>query len=413
MSDIHAQVPFKTSNIRVRIMLQTRSARAGAKDLPIILVLAICGFGSAMGLRALDPIVPRLSAILAVSPEAAALTASAFALAYGFGQLGAGPLADLLGRRRVLMLALVGVVLGSLACAAATSWSVLLAARIATGLFAAAVVPSSLALLGQKFGPVDRGPAIARFMTAVITGQLLGAIMMGWIAPLYGTATGFALLALAPLVGLAILARSAAPELHSRSEGALREHVREIAARSYLPRLALFGFMEGVLVFGGLPYVASTMKASFGAGPTEAGLAIAAFAMGGIAFAFMARVAAERLAALQVPAGAIVAAASLAALPSAGTLASSLAAMFLLGIGFYAMHNALQTAASAAYPSARATAMSVFIFAFFAGQGLGPLGFGAVSQIVSGASASFVTFGFGLLGVSLVSLPVLRKAMAT
>jgi predicted MFS family arabinose efflux permease len=47
-----------------------------------------------------------------------------------------------------------------------------------------------------------------------------------------------------------------------------------------------------------------------------------------------------------------------------------------LGLGFYMIHNAIQTRATELAPQARASAMSLHAFAFFGGQSLGPIIYG-------------------------------------
>jgi predicted MFS family arabinose efflux permease len=43
----------------------------------------------------------------------------------------------------------------------------------------------------------------------------------------------------------------------------------------------------------------------------------------------------------------------------------------LLGLGFYQLHNTLQTLATQMAPAARGTALSLFAFCFFLGQAVG------------------------------------------
>jgi predicted MFS family arabinose efflux permease len=47
--------------------------------------------------------------------------------------------------------------------------------------------------------------------------------------------------------------------------------------------------------------------------------------------------------------------------------------MIIFGMGYYTMHGTLQTRATELNPQARATAVSLFAFIFFLGQGIGPV----------------------------------------
>ena len=76
--------------------------------------------------------------------------------------LSAGALADRIGARRAFGAGVAGFVLASAACGLAPGLGVLVAARLVQGAAAAAMMPSSMALIGQAFGdPVRRARAVA------------------------------------------------------------------------------------------------------------------------------------------------------------------------------------------------------------------------------------------------------------
>ena len=52
--------------------------------------------------------------------------------------------------------------------------------------------------------------------------------------------------------------------------------------------------------------------------------------------------------------------------------------MLLAGGSYYMLHNSLQTEATEIAPTARGSAVALFACGFFAGQGLGPVLFGAL-----------------------------------
>jgi EmrB/QacA subfamily drug resistance transporter len=71
-----------------------------------------------------------------------------------------GSLGDVLGRRRVFAVGVGGFGLASLACALAPSIGALIGLRALQGVFAALLVPSSLAIITQTYAGVERGAAI-------------------------------------------------------------------------------------------------------------------------------------------------------------------------------------------------------------------------------------------------------------
>jgi EmrB/QacA subfamily drug resistance transporter len=105
----------------------------------------------------------------------------AYALALAALLLGAGSLADRLGRRRIYLAGLIIFALASLTCGLAPSSPVLIAARALQGAGAAAMLAMTLALLSTTYGGADRGTAFgvwgATSAAAAATGPLLGGLL--------------------------------------------------------------------------------------------------------------------------------------------------------------------------------------------------------------------------------------------
>ncbi|HSK61036.1 MAG TPA: MFS transporter, partial [Actinomycetospora sp.] len=83
------------------------------------------------------PALPALTADLATSPSVAQLSLTSCLLGLALGQLVAGPLSDVLGRRRPMLLGAAGFAVASTLCAVAPSVEVLVALRLAQGLLGA------------------------------------------------------------------------------------------------------------------------------------------------------------------------------------------------------------------------------------------------------------------------------------
>lgn len=137
------------------------------------------------------PALPLLAGDLHAAMPAVQLTMSLLLLAFGVGQLLAGPLSDRFGRRPVLLAGLALHLGASLACAAAPHIEALIAARAAQGLGLAAAVVCARAMVRDLYEPAEG----AHVMTLALSGlgvlalgsPLLGgwlAATVGWRAPL-------------------------------------------------------------------------------------------------------------------------------------------------------------------------------------------------------------------------------------
>src|SRR3954453_737129 len=86
---------------------------------------------------------------------------NAYAIVFAALLVPAGRTADRLGRKRSFVAGLVMFTLASALCAAAPSIELLVAARVLQALGAAALFPTSLALLLPEFAPAQRRTAVS------------------------------------------------------------------------------------------------------------------------------------------------------------------------------------------------------------------------------------------------------------
>jgi DHA2 family multidrug resistance protein-like MFS transporter len=106
---------------------------------------------------------------------------TAYLLVLAAALLPAGMLGDRLGRKRMLLGALVLFGAASVACAYAQNAEQLIAARAALGLGAAVVMPLSGAVLTVLFEPGERARAMSIWVTASALGIPLGPLLGGWL----------------------------------------------------------------------------------------------------------------------------------------------------------------------------------------------------------------------------------------
>jgi MFS transporter, DHA2 family, multidrug resistance protein len=85
------------------------------------------------------------------------------------------------GRRRVFLAAVVGFTIASALCGMALSLGQIVAARLLQGLFGAALVPLSQAVL-LDINPKEKvGQAMAIWGAGIMVGPILGPVLGGWL----------------------------------------------------------------------------------------------------------------------------------------------------------------------------------------------------------------------------------------
>lgn len=110
-----------------------------------------------------------------------------YVLAFGSMLLLGGRVSDLIGRRRALLIGLVGFTLASIGGGLAVSAEMLIAARAVQGVFGALVTPSALALLSVTFPEgSDRVRAFGVFGTIMGAGSGIGVLLGGAITDSWG-----------------------------------------------------------------------------------------------------------------------------------------------------------------------------------------------------------------------------------
>ncbi|GAA0595614.1 MFS transporter [Craurococcus roseus] len=371
----------------------------------LILLLGLSCFAGALASRVTDPFVVSMSEEFRAQPESVALLASAFAVPFALVQPVLGPVGDALGKRRVIRAALCLLAVFTLLAPFAPDLASLAVLRGLSGAAAGGVMPLSLATVGDAVPMRERQVALSRLIVFAIAGQVGGGALAGVLAPFLGWRGVLGLcgaVALAAVALMVFVPPPGPPEPRRRFEpvGALRRYrmlLKLPAARVlYASVLA-----EGVFVFGAFPYFAPVLEARGQGGVLEAGLAVAAFGCGGFLFAALARTLLARIGqGRMVVLGGALAALALVGLGAAPSAAVFVAAGLVLGLGFYMVHNTIQTRVTEVAPEARGSAVALHAFHFYVGQSLGPVAVGVAGGLL-GPGAAFALAGAGMLALGL------------
>ncbi|MEV5708384.1 MFS transporter [Actinoallomurus sp. NPDC052274] len=153
--------------------------------------------------------LPQIRSGVGLSDGGTTWVVNAYGLAFGALLLAGGRAADLLGRRRVLLAGLALFAASSLAAGLAGSSPVLIAARAAQGLGAAAIAPAALALVMDLFPPgPGRGKALGIWGAVSGAGGAAGVLLGGVLTQAWGWPWIFYAVAIGAVLVLAAAAAS-------------------------------------------------------------------------------------------------------------------------------------------------------------------------------------------------------------
>ena len=382
-----------------------------------IAVLSAAAFISAATMRVADPLLPQVAREYAVSVGAAASIVTGFAVAYGLFQLVHGPLGDRYGKYRwaaaMTLLSAVGVG----AAAASDSLMGLVALRIAAGATAAAIIPLSMAWIGDVVPYERRQATIARFLSGQILGSIFGQSAGGVFGEFLSWRWVFLLLALIYVAVAALMAfelRSGRVADHGEAmatnPGAIARRYLELVRRPRVRLICGVVAIEGALFFGGTAFFAAWLREAYRLDYVSIGALVGCFGLGGFVYVAVAKHVLARIGERGMAlAGGIVLAVTFAAVPFAPPPLVFAGVMAVCGIGFYLIHNTLQTNATQMAPEARGSAVALFASTFFLGQAIGVAFCGAAIDRI-GYPPVFAACGLGLLAVGIaLSLALARN----
>jgi len=383
----------------------TETATAG-RDRASLLIMGLAAFMVQADARVMDPLLHVVAHDFHRTPPEAAIVISSYALPYGLFQLLYGPVGDRVGKLRVMAACLSLFSIGTFACAFVPNIPVFAILRFLTGVAAAAVIPMSVGYIGDKFPYQGRQIALGRFMSALMMGQIVGSTVGGLFGQYLGWRNVFIALGVAAFVVSILLAREGRrfPEgVNASTPLTFLTRYTGIARRPGAPLVLGTVLIEGLFVFGGLAYLASSLTDRFSINYAYAGLMVAGFGCGCLIYSVSVKKLVTRIGEL----GVLLLGCALLGVGfvSIGMMPSwhwFIPAVIVVGMGYYTMHGTLQTRATELAPQARGAAISLFAFFFFLGQATGPQLLGAIVN-ARGYGPAFIAAGIGLFATAFIS----------
>ena len=378
------------------------------------MALTVAAFLVSLDRAIFAPLLPAIARDLQATIAAVGLAVTAYTVPYGVCQLFYGPVADRAGKIAVVRWAVVVFALSTGVCALAPSLPVLQLLRVLAGGAAAAVIPLSLAYIGDAVPYDRRQQTIATLMGFTSLGAALSSAVGGLVGNFLSWRALFAFSGTLGLLAAALLFRaheggSAAPVTGSpsgtagapRSRFGLDRYSRVLAigkARTLYVLVAL----EGLAVLGGFTYMGAYLQDTFALDYLTIGLVLAANGASTLAGSRVLRRVHRRLGEQRLLLlGGLLQAGGFLLLAPLPDWHPTVAAFVMMGLGFSFFHSTLQTRATELHPELRGTSVALFAFALFIGGGIGTAALGWVAgelgyvtlQLICGATLLAITLG--------------------
>ncbi len=340
----------------------------------LIVILGLAGFVVMADNWVVSPILPAIADSIKVPPVKAALIISAYMIPFGLFQLIFGPLADRYGKQRVVSCSMILFTLGTALCGLGIGFWDLSFYRGLTGIFAASVMPISIALIGDLVPLERRQQAIGTFMGIAFLGQGLSMAVGGCIAYFVswrGVFFTYASLSFLSTIFLFASGRGAPAKRNANSDF-LRPYLDLLRnPKSLLVYLVVL--VEGILIIGSFSYLGAYAEHLLHYNYFFIGLTLTAFGVGAMISGRLAGKLAPRTGRVNILSIGLFSAA-LADVILFGITSSAfplILGVTLLGTGFMFAHSTLVTIATEFARTARGTAMSLVAFCFMGGGGIG------------------------------------------
>ena len=157
-----------------------------------IVILALTQFSVVLDFMVMSPLGDLIMKNMKITPNQFGLVVSCYAFSAGISGFFTASIADKFDRKKLLLIFYAGFILGTLLCGLATSYWLLVSARIVTGIFGGVISSISLAIVADIFEINQRGRVMGFLQMGFGMSQILGipislflATTWNWQAPFY------------------------------------------------------------------------------------------------------------------------------------------------------------------------------------------------------------------------------------
>ncbi|MBA0386599.1 MFS transporter [Stenotrophomonas maltophilia] len=349
------------------------------------LALFLAGFSTFGLLYTVQPLLPEFSRHFGVSAAGSAMSLSLTTGTLAVAMLLAGLLSDAVGRRPLMIVALLASAMLSLSSALVDDWTTLLVLRTLLGLALSGVPAVAMTYLVEEMDSRALGLAMGLYIGGNAIGGMSGRLLAGIIADHWGWRWGIGVVSIIAVVSTVLLWLQLPPSrhFHPRRDGLRRlpSRWRLLFADPGLPWLFATSFvLMGVFVtlYNYLGY--HLLAPPYHLSQTVVGLIFSVYLVGTFSSAWMGQQATRygRGRILSISFALIGAGIALLAMPWLSAMALGIA---LVTFGFFGGHSVASSWVGSRAGTMRAEASAMYLFAYYLGSsvlgGVGGLAYAA------------------------------------
>ncbi len=340
------------------------------------LAVAACGCSAFLDMYATQPLLPMLRSEFHAGEAAVGATISALTFGTALAAPLVGPLADAVGRKRVIVAAILGLALVTFAAASSATLQQLVVWRFVQGLFMPAVFAVTVAYIAEEFPREIGGRVIGAYIAGNVFGGFFGRYVAALVASRGSWQNAFFVLGALNLAGAAFVLLALPRARRFRRQRDVGDAVRAMGEFLRDPRLLATCAVGGSVLF---TLVAAFTFATYhlAAPPFHLGTA----ALGNVFFVYLLGVVASPLAGGLIDRAGhrttVLVALGTSALGILVTLIpvvpAIIAGLALLSTGVFAAQAASQGYIGIIARERRSTAAAIYLTVYYASGGLGAI----------------------------------------
>ncbi|WP_026394318.1 MFS transporter [Acetobacterium malicum] len=337
----------------------------------MIVILGLMAFLANGDNYAAAPLIINIAADLNLTVSVAAMSVTAYMLAFGVFTLIFGPLSDRFGKVKIINIAAIGTAIFSVLGAFAFNLPSLIFFRATNGAFGAGIFPVTLALVGQSFDDQNRQKAIAKVMGLMFLGGATATIIGGALAYFGSWRFVYLVYGITEFIIAMIMLKTLERDQPVVERLNIFEAYKEPLSNFSFMKLVMTIFFVGFSVFGSFTYTGKLIQTATGYNLLVVGLILSLFGVGTVVGGRIAPALRKKLKSGFLVSAGIIGGASLLSMAVITNAWLLSLALFGFGMAFIFLQSTLITTVQEKLPKRRGTAMSLASFNMFVGGAVG------------------------------------------